>query len=112
MAVDQPDHVGVRINGQPAASLVVENGLVIYVPEEGSIIDYITSDNPVRMDVADANPVDTEAVLISLDETGRASFVTDDGVNYFIVGFEKLPVILDVSKLSDAACCEWAGHRW
>ena len=94
---DQPERVGVRIDGRDTASLALEDSIVFFVPAEGSLINIIVSDEPLRMQTVSADPADQESVVVPLDADGTASFVSEGGVNYFVVGFEGLPVVLDVS---------------
>jgi hypothetical protein len=94
---DDPARVGIRVNGREVASLAVEGGVIFFVGAAGEAVDVIMTDEPLRMAVQDAPPVAGETVMIQLDEDLSAHFATVQGRNYFVLGFEGQPVVLDIS---------------
>jgi hypothetical protein len=98
VTVDNPERVGVRIDGRDAASIAVAEGLIFYVPQVGSQVDFVLREAPMRMHSIAADPVaDLEAVVVMLNEDHAAGFVTEATANTFLLGFERLPVVLDVT---------------
>jgi hypothetical protein len=94
---DDPARVGIRVNGREVASLAVEGGVIFFIGAAGEAVDVILTDEPLRMAVQNAPPVAGETVMIQLDENLSAHFATVQGRNYFVLGFEGQPVVLDIS---------------
>ncbi|MFT7512564.1 MAG: protocatechuate 3,4-dioxygenase beta subunit, partial [Candidatus Omnitrophota bacterium] len=94
---DNPARVGVRIDGREVASLGVEGGVIFFVDAAGKAVDVIMTDAPLRMVAMEAPPEDGETIVIQLDDDRSAQFATVQGHNYFVLGFEGHPVILDIS---------------
>ena len=105
---DDPANVGVKIDGVEVATLELGDSVLFYVGDAEQQVAVIQLADALRMAMMDGAPSSEDAVALSLGQDGTASFITDAGKSYFVLGFESMAVVLDVNdpatpRLIDAA---------
>jgi len=89
----------ISVNGSIAQSLVIRGTLYFYVPEAGARVNLVETAAPSRMDVLVTMPnsADTPAELTAENNQLQAETRADHS-SYFLNGFDKEPLVLDVTS--------------